>query len=262
MLNRFKASNIFSTILTVMIASGALVGILGLQLNSLQNQAARQSQLNYSQQEDWERAQLRTLAQAPTFGFDNFIADWAYYRFLQYFGDKPARRETGYSLLPNYLEVIAKKDPRFVSAFRYLSPVSSIYSGRPEETVHWLEYALQDISPEIPLSYTVWTYKAHDELLLLGKPEAAAHSYRMAAKWASINDDPNQQRSAQSLRQTAQFLEQNPTSPIPKIASWAMVLRQTSDSEIQKKAIAEIQKLGGQVRINNEGKVQIDFPQE
>jgi len=260
MSGRFK--NIWKGLGTTLVAVGCIGGVLYLQLNSLQNREALESQLNHSQQEDWEKTQLNTLTQAPTSGFDNLIADWAYYRFLQYFGDKPARRETGYSLLPEYLEVIAKKDPRFVEAFRYLAPVSSIYAGRPQETVRWLELALEDLSPQISLSYLVWVHKAHDELLFLGDAAAASHSYQMAANWASTSDSPIRQRSAQNLQQAAEFLAKNPDSSLSRIASWGMVLRHTADPEIQQVAIEEIEQLGGTVNINAQGHVKIEFPRQ
>jgi len=247
---------------TVIVATCCLGGVLYLQLNSLQNREALASQLNYSQQEDREKTQLNTLTQAPTFGFDNLIADWAYYRFLQYFGDKPARKETGYSLLPEYIELIAKKDPYFVEAFRYLAPVSSIYSGRPEETVRWLDLALEQLSPEVPSSYLVWVHKAHDELLLLGDAEAASKSYEMAAQWARADDSPMSQRRAKNLQQTAQFLAQNPDSRIARISSWRMVLVHVQDQEIQQVAIQNIEKLGGKVIRNSEGRIEIKLPSE
>ncbi|AFZ43491.1 hypothetical protein PCC7418_1292 [Halothece sp. PCC 7418] len=247
---------------TILIAVCCLGGTLSLQLNSLQNREALESQLNYSQQEDWEKTQLNTFTQAPTFGFDNLVADWAYYRFLQYFGDKPARKETGYSLLPEYIELIAKKDPYFVEAFRYLAPVTSIYSGRPEETVRWLELALEKLSPEVPSSYLVWVHKAHDELLFLGEAEAASQSYEMASQWARADDSPMNQRSAKNLQQTAQFLAQNPDSRIARIASWRMVLVHAQDQEIQEVAIQNIEKLGGKVIRNSEGRIEIKLPSE
>ncbi|QDZ40747.1 hypothetical protein FRE64_12800 [Euhalothece natronophila Z-M001] len=188
------------------------------------------------------------------------VANWAYLRSLQYFGDKPARRETGYSLLPKYLEVIAKQDPQFIQAYRFIAPVSSIYAGRPQETIHWLERALEEMSPEAPLAYVVWVHKAHDELLFLGDAQAASKSYKMAAEWASKN--PDTERNANSLRRTAEFIEENPTSPIPKIGSWGMVLRHTPDQEVQEIAIENIQELGGDVIVDEQGRVQIEFPEE
>jgi len=240
----------------------SLIGIFSLQFNSLQSQAARESRLNYSQQEDWEKTQLNLLAQAPAFGFDNFVANWAYYRFLQYFGDKAARSETGYALLPNYLEVITQKDPRFVNAYRYIAPVSSIYAGNPEKTVYSLDQALSQISPQIPDSYLMWIYKAHDQLLFLGDAEAAADSYKQAAEWLSNGDNSDTNRSAQRLRQSARFLEQNPDSRLPRIGSWAMILRNVRDPDVQQVAIEKIENLGGKVNIDNQGKVNIEFPEE
>jgi len=245
----------------VVIASGCFTGIIYLQFNRLSNQDIQKSKSYYIQQENREETQINTLTQAPTFGFDNLVADWAYYRFLQYFGDKPARRETGYSLLPEYLEAIAKKDPRFIEAYRYIAPVSSIYAGRPKETVRWLEKALEKLSPETPSSYLVWVNKAYDELLFLGNADEASQSYKMAAQWAKASDNLVAQRNAKGLYQTARFLEQNPNSIIPRIASWGMVLKQSQDQEIKEIAIEKIENLGGKVNIDSQGKVQIQFPQ-
>lgn len=260
MIPGFKA--VSSYLPTIIIAASSVAGILSLQFNFLQDSQRFETKLNYSQQESWEQTQINTLTQIPAFGFDNLIADWAYYRFLQYFGDKPARRETGYSLLPEYLEVIAKKDPRFVEAYRYLAPVSSIYAGRPEATVRWLELALESLSPEIPSAYLVWVHKAHDELLFLGDAKAASQSYAMAAQWAKTEDSPARQRSAQNLQQTADFLAQNPDSRIGQIASWRMVLAHTQDQEIQQVAIEKIEELGGEVNIDAQGRVQLNLPED
>jgi hypothetical protein len=67
-----------------------------------------------------EQVQLNLLKKAPTFGFDNVVADWVFLRFLQYFGDEPVRLRTDYRLSPEYFEVILGRDPHFSLAYLFL----------------------------------------------------------------------------------------------------------------------------------------------
>jgi len=57
------------------------------------------------------------VAQYLTFGLSSLWADWYWLQFAQYFGDAPARTLTNYAYCDDYLELITRLDPRFVSAY-------------------------------------------------------------------------------------------------------------------------------------------------
>ncbi|MFM6001421.1 MAG: hypothetical protein ACKPCI_27500, partial [Dolichospermum sp.] len=76
-----------------------------------------------------ESLRLKLLQNLPSFSYKNLIADWVYIDFLQFFGDNEARDKTGYSLSPEYFQVILENDPRFLEAYLALSVSTSLYAG-------------------------------------------------------------------------------------------------------------------------------------
>jgi hypothetical protein len=131
---------------------------------------------NYSQESRLENAQVELLKNIPSFGFDNMLAN----------GDGDARRETGYGLSPDFMEIVTKNDPKFVRAYLMMSVASSVNAGKPERTIEIMNKGLAKLSPDINDAYFVWLYKGVDELLFLGDIPAAKKSYQMAADWAKI----------------------------------------------------------------------------
>lgn len=212
---------------------------------------------------DTEKLRLNLLKKLPTFGYDNLMADWVYLGFLQYFGDDEVRDQTGYSLSPEYFEVILGRDPRFITAYLGLSTSTSIYAGMPERSVELTEKGLKSLSPWVPQrSYYVWRYKGIDELLFLGNYPAAKQSFEMAANWASNHsDEESKQVKAISLG-TAKFLNRNPNSKFAQIATWTMVLNNKVDEKTRKRAINEIEALGGKVITNPNGTTKIKLPEK
>jgi hypothetical protein len=79
----------------------------------------------------------------PSFGYNNIIANWVYLNFVQYFGDDEVRAKTGYSLSPEYFEVILGRDPRFIPAYLSLSTSTSMYAGMPERSIKLTEKAFK-----------------------------------------------------------------------------------------------------------------------
>jgi hypothetical protein len=117
------------------------------------------------------------------------------------------------------------------------------------------------MSPHSPSkSYYIWRYKAIDELLFLGKPQAARQSFEKAAEWASTYSDAESKYIAAFSRNTAEFLRRNPNSKLAQVNAWAMVLTNTTDQRAQKVAISRIEALGGKVRIAPDGMVRIQPP--
>ncbi|AFZ25511.1 hypothetical protein Cylst_3359 [Cylindrospermum stagnale PCC 7417] len=208
-----------------------------------------------------ENLHLNLLKKLPSFGYDNFIADWTFINFLQYFGDDEVREKTGYSLSPEYFEVILTRDPRFLEAYINLSASTSLYAGMPERSIAIMEEGLKSLSPGIPeKSYYVWRYKAIDELLFLGNAQAAQESFTKAANWSSKFTDEESRNTAFLSQQTAEFLKRNPDSKSARISTWAMVLNNKIDEKTRKRAISEIEVLGGKVVQTPEGNSKIIFP--
>ena len=206
-----------------------------------------------------ESMRLRLLKKMPSFGYKNLIADWVYLEFLQYFGDDEIRETTGYSLSPEYFEVILGNDPRFLTAYVGLSTSTSMYAAMPEKSVALMEKSLKALSPWTPeKSYYVWRYKGIDELLFLGNSSAARQSFEAAANWANNYSDEESKQVVNISQKTAEFLSQNPDSKHAQIAAWAMVLNNHVDEKTRKRAIGQIQTLGGEVISTPQGN-QIKF---
>jgi hypothetical protein len=243
------------------------VGILGValiqfpQLQKLINRKQSVSVETLQKEIKAENLRLDFLKKTPTFGYDNFIADLVYLNFSQYFGDDEVRDKTGYSLSPEYFEVILERDPRFLAAYQSLSISTSLYAAMPERAIAISEKGLKSLSPFVPeKSYYAWRYKGIDELLFLGNAQAAQKSFATSANWASNFSDPESQLIANTSQKTAEFLSRNPNSRYAQISTWAMVLNNQVDERTRKRAIREIEALGGKVITTPEGTNKILFP--
>jgi hypothetical protein len=205
-----------------------------------------------------EKLRLNFLKKLPSFGYDNLIADWVYLSFLQYFGDDPVRNKTGYSLSPEYFEVILEHEPRFIPAYLSLSVSTSMYAAMPERSIDLMERGLKSLSPWVPKkSYYVWRYKGIDELLFLGNLPAAKQSFLKSASWASKHSDQESQQVAFVSQKTTEFLNKNPSTKNAQIAGWTLVLNNSVDEKTRKKAISTIEALGGKVIVNPDGTTKI-----
>jgi hypothetical protein len=242
-----------------------LLGVVKLQQNKIDTTTKNLTKADYLAQEEAEKLRLQILKQLPTFGFDNLMADWLYLQYIQYFGDSDARESIGYILSPNYMEGVANLDPYFVDALIKLDAGTSIFAGDPQMSVTSLEKSLETMPTHLKANffppYYLWITKGVNELLFLGDPKAAQKSYAMAAKWASLYDNPDAQRTAQNVSRTAQFLEDHPASKIPQIGAWTMVLSSTSDERTIKRAFQEIQALGGEIIVQPNGSVSVHIPE-
>ncbi|GBE76682.1 hypothetical protein myaer87_39090 [Microcystis aeruginosa NIES-87] len=203
---------------------------------------------NYSQESPIENAQVQLLKNMPAFGFDNMLANWSMLQFIQYYGDGDARRETGYSLSPDFMEIVTKNDPKFVRAYLMMSVASSLNAGKPERTIEIMNKGLSKLTPDVIDAYFIWLYKGVDELLFLGDIPAAKKSYQMAGDWAKIAGNEFIEKSA---RGTVKFLETNPDSRAPRVGAWMLVWINSQDEETRRLAKENIEKLGGKLVINN-----------
>ncbi|MFE1744233.1 hypothetical protein [Coleofasciculus sp. H7-2] len=218
---------------------------------------------NLEREEESERLRLNLLQKTPSLGFANLLADWVFLGFLTYYGDDSARGETGYSLSPEYFEIIVDRDPHFLNSYLFLSNSISMYAGMPEKSVALMEKGLKSIAKNpLPKSYYVWRYKGTDELLFLGDAQAARQSFEKAAEWASIYSDPESQNVAAISRQTAQFLARNPNSKFAQVGAWTMVLQNAVDDRTRKIAVSRIEALGGKVVVTPEGEVKVKLPEK
>ncbi len=240
---------------------------LALQAPKLDQKLVNQTVESDQQAVAKEKARLNLLKQAPTrgLGFNNLIAGTTFLSFVQYFGDDVARIEhkTGYSLSPDYFDVIVAHDPRFISSYIFLSTSVSIYAAQPSKAIKLYAQGLKSLSPEQqPYAYTVWRRKAIDELLFLGDGIAARASYLKAAEWAErakFGSDALLETKvvAQQSRESAEFLRGNPTSKSARIAAWSSVLGAAVDRKTAQIAIAELDKLGVDAKIDEQGQIQI-----
>lgn len=249
-----------SNISTFLLILTSLIGTIGLQQKSLKTiTKANENVQQHLQQERIEQANLELIAKMPSFGFDNLIADWTVFKFLQYFGNEEARRNTDYSLSPKYFRILVDRDPNFTRAYFRLAPAVTLKAGRPEETVSILEEGLSQISPERYRANYLWIYKAIDELLFLGDTQAAIKSFQTAAEWSSIiNDTPREE----SARRTAQFLANDPDSKTVQVGAWFTVWTGAPDIETRNLAQQNIERLGGRLEIREDGRVFAHPPQE
>lgn len=241
-----------------------LLAIVGLQRPRLAAIANKEDTITLEQvqrQDELERTRLQLIKQMPVFGFDNLLANWEMLQFLQYFGDDPARNLVGYSLVTDYFRIILDRDPRFLTAYVYLSTSGAIYAAKPQETNEIMERGIQQLTPQIPhYSYFALRDKGINEILFLGDLEAAQNTFNQAADWASTYNDPQSQEIAQRSRDTAAFLANAPNIQSTQVVAWGMILEKTQDERTQKIAIENIYKLGGAIQQTPDGQLQIIVP--
>ncbi|MBD2055512.1 hypothetical protein H6F88_05665 [Oculatella sp. FACHB-28] len=260
-----RRNNLLESLGVLVTIALLILGISSFQsfeLRRLTRQTAEASAEELERQSEAEQVYLNLLKESPAFGFNNLVADWVFLDFIQYFGDSPARDQIGYELSPEYFEVILKRDPYFRDAYLFLSGSSTLYAGRPDRTVEIMNQHIGELSPRVPeKAYFVWRYKGTDELLFLGDSQAAQQSFKTAAEWASIYSDPESRAAAQVSQQMAEYLAENPESKSAQIAAWVMVLGNAFDEETQRYAISQIEALGGNVSVDEQGRLQIQQPE-
>lgn len=231
----------------------------------VQFQSLQQFKLNSdssAQSHSLSDAQLSALKKMPSVGFHNVIADWSFVQFLQYFGDDEARARTGYDDSAKYLSAAIHHDPYFRKFYVFLSGSSTIFAGKPEETIQVMSEGLDQLDTHrAPDSYYIWRYKGTDELLFLNDGKAAQKSFERAANWALQSDDEDATAVAQVSQQTAQFLAENPDSHLAQINAWGSILSTALDSQTQDRAIVKIRELGGDVVMTENGQLQIEYSQ-
>jgi hypothetical protein len=238
------------------------VGILAkLQLDRYQSVRTLQQPEDYARHEKIEQSAARLLQNLPVSGYRNLIADWSFLQFVQYFGDTAARDVTGYTLSPVYFSTVVKNDPRFVDAYFYFSPATSLFAGRPDQTVALTSQGLKSLTPSTPNAYYVWLYQGVDQLLFLGGGPPAQTSFSTAANWAQQANTPESLRVATSASATARFLETNPVSKKAQINAWLMVLSNVKgNQQAERYVFNQLRRLGVRFSVSAVGTLEMTLP--
>jgi len=204
--------------------------------------------------------ELKAFANIPDFGFRNILANWSFLSFLEYFGDNDSRKETGYDLSPDYMRVVLKYDPYYRPFYFFLSESTTFYAAMPDKSVSLTEKGLSFFEDNKPSdSYYIWRYKGIDELLFLNDSKASQQSFKMAARWATESNDVDSNMVAALSTQTAEFLASNLDSSKAKISAWSSILMSTNNMRVRKRAIREINALGGIVSFDGYGKAYVEY---
>jgi hypothetical protein len=252
--------SLLKTLGLVGIIGGLMTGIVTMQQEKVKTLTKEKLlERNYGQESRLETAQIELLKNMPAFGFNNMLANWSMLQFIQYYGDVDARRETGYGLSPDFMEIVTKNDPKFIRAYLMMSVSSSVNAGKPERTIEIMNEGLSKLTPDIPNAYYLWLYKGVDELLFLGDIPAAKNSNQMAADWAKIAGNEFIEKSA---RGTVKFLETNPDSRAPRVGAWMLVWLNSKDEDTRRIAKENIEKLGGKLVVVNDNQVMAIPPKD
>ncbi|AFZ34904.1 hypothetical protein Sta7437_1337 [Stanieria cyanosphaera PCC 7437] len=244
LLNQIKSNQFVRNLLFLLIC---LSGIISLQINQIKTNQTQTT--NYLQEEQNRQTLLAFQKFFPSLGFDNLKADSIFLHFVQYFGDDPARDETGYSLVPDYFETIVQYDPHFTQAYLTLSTANTMYAGKPQQTITLIQQVLDSISSTTsPDNFSLWNAKGLDELLFIGDNEAAKNSYQMAAKLANLQNSASGKNLADRYLQTANFLATNPDTTEAQIVAWKTILPNLRDQQTRQEVIAKIQDLETKIK--------------
>lgn len=257
-------SNLLRSIVSIGVIILSLQAIINLQQNRLKEASHLSDLESYQAQERQSALTLEFAQKIPSLGFSNLVADWSYLQFIQYFGDTTIREKIGYSLVPEYFKLLVQRDPQFLSAYIQLSPACSIFAGRPDLTVAFINQALTSMNPQSdPEAYYLWFYKGLDELLFLGKTSEAKKSYLTAALWAKLNPSQAGIQLAKTAEEMAQYLKKNPDSRNLRISSWMLIYTNTQDQRVKKYVVEQIRQLGGDVIVsykNGQTQTQLIIP--
>ena len=255
---KFKVGKL---IFSLLFSTTLVVSIVSLQKPQLKT-VQKYNPQEYNRQELRERSTAKLLAKMPDFGYENLIADWAFLKFLVYFGDVDIRKQAGYGATTDYFKAVVKKDSRFVKSYFYMSPATSVFAGEPDQSTALIAQGLESITPQShPDSYFLWIYKAIDELLFLGDSEVAKASYDQGIEWASYYDDDRSKAVSARMKVMSNFLADNPDSVEAQIGSWFQLLTNAKDDVTRQKAIDNIERLGGKIQFTPNG-VRVTVPEE
>lgn len=257
-----KSNHFINLSFSLSISVVSITNILLLQKNSLKKVDTVEDKEYYQKEQIAFDNNAKIRKQMPSFGFNNLIADLAFLKFVQYFGDGEARQVTGYSTVTDYFEDIVNRDPNFIQSHLVMSASNSLFAGRPEKTVQFINKALENVDKDVPnYPFLLWTYKAADEILFLGDIKAAKHSYEMAARWARQHEEVELgNEMAGRYDKTAKYLASDPDPTQAQFGAWMSILYSTRDSKTQNHILDRLKELGAEVNISPNGKFEIKPP--
>jgi hypothetical protein len=138
-----------------------------------------------------------------------------------------------------------------------MSASVSMFAGVPREANDIYAKGLQSLEPEKqPTAYSIWRYKATDQLLFIGDAKGARESYLKAADWADRSkpigkavEDPK--LVAEISRQSAKWLEEDRDLTKAQIGAWSTVLQNAVDKKTVQIVAQELDKLGMTIEERN-----------
>ncbi|MBN8562914.1 hypothetical protein [Leptolyngbya sp. GGD] len=244
----------------VTIAAVAIAGVITIQYDRLKQPSITLETPEQAEQQ--ERVRLTLLSKMPSFGFDNMVANWTFLNFVQYYGDAPARKVTGFSLAPQYFDIVTRHDPRFVDSYLFISGSISHQLGQPELALKLMKRGTDALTPQMhPKAFSVWRFAGLDQILLLGDLPGAAKSFEMTAKWAAESEEYKQ--FAPNFQETANFLKTKPNIEAVQFQAWQVVYQdalEVGDQQSVDRARRELLKLGAIERKNEQGETVFIMP--
>lgn len=224
-----------------------LAGIVWLQSQEFIKSSQQLNTEDYLALEQEQSRLIDWQEQSPDLSFGNLKANWSYLNFVQYFGDGDARETIGYSLVPEYFELITQIDPHFTIANLNLSLANSLFYGNPEKSIALLEEILATVDPESEKAELLWTSKGLDELLFMGDKAAAIKSYEMAAKWADLSSEDRP--DGFTIKDLAQALESTNEIDLKEaqIRAWSSVLVHVKDNQRRREILSKINKIQDEI---------------
>lgn len=253
-LNRFEMSlsvkffDVSRNILWILLLIAGIIGLQQVRQDRIFAEQGEELIRQANSQAQKTASQVQLLANIPSLGFRNLVADWTFLQFLQYFGNKEHRQITGYGLSGDFFEIIIDRDPYAYDPYIFLSSSLTLFAAQPERAVELQEKGLQSLTPKLPPeSYFIWRSKGIDEILFLDDTEAARRSHEIAAQWAAQSPDPRAEEDQQSLKRTAEFLATDPDNPQVQVNAWLQVLASAPDEAAQTIAIQNIEAIGYEV---------------
>lgn len=253
----------FSLAGTLAAVGGAfLCGILVVRL-----QLPMLERINLGELENAEARKNRNIALANTLGwlgYRNLGASWLWLELIQYYGDAPARAQTGYGLAYDYFDHMLRLDPRFFLGYRLSSLVLAYRAGQPEKAVEILDRGLQQFNPQNnPDAWRLYVDRALLNFMFLGDAEAGRNDYYQAAAWREQVGLPGDE-----FRQLGDNIARSPLSRRVQFDVWLSVYNSTTDRDTRLFVLEQLVQLGTVLQTLPTGEIEIlppplpDFPDE
>lgn len=199
------------------------------------------------------------LLRHMTLGYDQLLADCWWLAFIQYYGDNKARDKDHCRLAYSYLDLITQLDPKFTQPYWFAAFAVGSENRHPDLSARLIERGVRANQDDWYLPFIAGI----NQYLFAHNEPAAAKYYRMAAKF------PN---APSWLGRQADILEARMPSLLKQINTWASIYNSSRDALVKnqaarqltdlwmtvyrtvpgegarKRAVAELKKLGVEVK--------------